>query len=74
MEVYTNTSMVKQRHIDEIESQLKNLKSALPKNFDKAKDRALSNILFLATGNGKYRISIESVNKISSDEFKIIWK
>lgn len=74
MEVYTNTSMVKQRHIDEIESQLKKLKSALPKDFDKTKDRALSNILSLATGNGKYSISLESVNKISSDEFKIIWK
>ena len=37
--------MVKQRHIDEIENQLKKVRSALPKDFDKTKDRALANIL-----------------------------
>ncbi len=31
MEIYTKTSMVKQRHIDEIENQLKKVRSALPK-------------------------------------------
>ena len=52
----------------------KKSKSVLPKDFDKTKDKALSNILSLAIGNGIYRISIESVNKISSEEFKIDWK
>ena len=74
MEIYTKTSMVKQRHIDEIENQLKKVRSALPKDFDKTKDRALANILTLATGSGKYGISLEVINKISSKEFKIEWE
>jgi len=45
MELYTKTSIVKQKHINEIERQLIKLGSALPQVFDKTKDRALSNIL-----------------------------
>lgn len=71
MELYTNTSMVKQKHIHEIERQLIKLGSALPQGFDKTKDRALGNILSLATGDGTYKVSLELINKISSDEFEI---
>ncbi|MFT4851227.1 MAG: hypothetical protein ACI83B_003792 [Sediminicola sp.] len=76
MDTYTNESMVKQKHINEIERQLIKLGSALPQNFDKTKDRALSNILRLATGDGTNKVSLELINKISSEkfEFKIKWE
>jgi hypothetical protein len=68
--------MVKQKHINEIERQLIKLGSALPQGIDNAKDRALGNILKLATGDGQYKLSPELINKISSDkfEFKIKWE
>jgi hypothetical protein len=76
MDTYTNESMVKQKNINEIERQLIKLGSALPQNFDKTKDRALGNILSLATGDGTNKVSLELINKISSEkfEFKIKWE
>jgi len=74
MDTYTKQSMVKQKHINQIERQLIKLGSALPQGFDKTKDRALGNILKLATGDGTYKLSPELINKISSEEFEIIWK
>jgi hypothetical protein len=73
---YTNTSMVKKEHINEIERQLIKLGSALPQGIDNAENRALRNILRLATGDGLYKLSPELINTISSKKFgfKIKWE
>ncbi len=74
--MYTNTSMVKKEHINEIERQLIELGSALPQGIDDAENRALRNILKLATEDGLYKLSPELINTISSEKFgfEIKWE
>ena len=43
-------------------------------NLDLEKEHSLANILYLATGNGTYKLSPEQINQIKNDEFSIDWK
>tara|TARA_R110000824_G_scaffold31699_3_gene102809 strand:- start:1105 stop:1305 length:201 start_codon:yes stop_codon:yes gene_type:complete len=66
--------MVKKEHVKIVTSKLKSLGSDVPKDISIDKAHALANILYLATGNGTYKLSIEQINQISGDDFIIKWE
>ena len=74
MSTYTNSSMVKKDHVKIIAEELRKLGSKVPSNLDLEKDHSLANILYLAAGNGTYKLSREQINQITNDEFSIDWK
>ena len=67
-------SMVKKEHVKIITSKLKSLGSDVPKDISIDKAHALANILYLATGNGTHKLSIEQINQINGDDFIIKWE
>jgi len=72
--IYTRNSMVKKEHVKIITSKLKALGSDVPKDLSIDETHALANILYLATGNGTYKLPIEQINKIEGNDFTIKWE
>jgi len=66
--------MVKKEHVKIITSKLKALGSDVPKDLSIDETHALANILYLATGNGTYKLPIEQINKIEGNDFTIKWE
>lgn len=72
MTIYTKTSMViNAQHIIEINKQLIELDSKVDDRFLDGKEHALLNILHLAMGDGTYKIPLEDINKIATNQFQI---
>lgn len=73
MQIYKKTSMVKPDHIIEINKQLQIFGSKVKDSCLKdGKEHSLSNVLWLAYGEGKYgRISLDIINSITHPEFQI---
>ncbi len=70
-EIYKKYSMVKAKHIKEIDKQLKNFKSKVRENLLDGQEHCLKNILYLACHNTSYKVKIEDINSIYTNEFKI---
>ena len=66
--------MVKKEHVKIITSKLKALGSDVPIYLKIDETHALADILYLATGNGKYKLPIEQINKIEGNDFTIKWE
>jgi len=72
IEIYTNQSMVKPEHIKEIDNQLKNMGSKVPKELvEDKKEHSLANILQLACGAGSFSVKSEKINSIKTNEFEL---
>lgn len=74
MTTYIKSSMVKKGHGKIIAEKLDNLGSKIPNNLDLEKEHCLANLLHLASGNGKYKLSFRKINQIKDDEFSINWQ
>ena len=72
MIVYDRNIMVEAKHILEIDKQLKKLGSKVDdKLVNDKQSHALSNVLNLACSGGSFGISLDKINSIQNDEFKI---
>ena len=74
MTIYTRNSMIKKEHVKIIASKLRDLGSDVPKDLSIDEAHALANMLYLATGNGTYKLPIEQINKIEGSDFTIKWE
>jgi hypothetical protein len=72
--IYTRNSMVKKEHVKIITRKLRALGSDVPKDLSIDEAHALTNMLYLATGNGAYKLPIEQINKIEGSDFTIKWE
>lgn len=71
MKIYDKNTMVCSKHITEINKQLAQLGSKVPKEFLDGNEHILANILNLACGGGTYGITLEKINSIKNNEFEI---
>jgi len=71
MKIYTTNGMVESRHIKEIDNQLRILGSKVDEKYLDGEDYALALVLYLACGKGSFGLSIEDINNIEGDDFKI---
>ena len=71
--IYTKTSIaINTQHIIEINKQLIELGSKVDDRFLDGKEHALLNILHLAMGGGgTYKVPLEDINKIVTNQFQI---
>lgn len=74
MITYNRNSMVKKEHVKIIAEILINLGSKVPNDLDLEKEHCLANLLYLASGDGSYKLSSDQINQIKNDEFSIDWK
>ena len=70
MVIYSNNLMVEHKHILEIDKQLKQYGSKVKESFLNG-DHCLANVLNLACGSGTYGITLDKINSIQTNEFKI---
>lgn len=76
MKTYLLCDMVPSHHIKEIDQQLRKVNSKIQKNFIiDNQPHLLKNILFLALGQGTFRVKKEHINNIDfNNEFTICIK
>lgn len=74
MATYNRNSMVKKEHGKIIAQELINLGSKVPNDIDLDKEHCLANLLYLAAGDGSYKLTSDQINQIKSNEFSISWK
>lgn len=65
--------MVKKEYVKIIDQELKKMGSKVPKNIDLEKEHCLASLLYLAAGDGSYRLTLDQIAKIKTDEFSIEW-
>ena len=70
MVIYSNNLMVEHKHILEIDKQLKQYGSKVKESFLNG-DHCLANVLNLACSAGTYGITLDKINSIQTNEFKI---
>lgn len=73
MRTYISSSMVKVEHAKIIKEKLKDLKSEVPQDLDLEIEHCLANLLYLAAGDGSYKLTSDQINQIKGDEFSINW-
>lgn len=66
--------MVNKEHVKIITRKLRALGSDVSKGLSIDEAHALANVLYLATGNGTYKLPIEEINKIEGSDFTIKWE
>jgi len=74
MTIYNRNSMVKKDHVKIIVGELEILGSKVQNDLDLEKEHCLANLLYLASGNGRYKLPSDQINQIKSEEFSIDWK
>lgn len=47
--------------------------SKVPENIDLEKEHCLANLLYLAVGDGSYKLTLNQIAQIKTDEFSIEW-
>ncbi len=72
--IYTKNSMVKKEHVKIITRKLINLGSNVPEGLSTDEEHALANLLYLAAGDGTYKLTSDQINQIKSNKFSISWK
>jgi hypothetical protein len=71
MVIYSKNLMVEHKHIVEIDKQLKQFGSKVGDSFLDGDSHCLANVLNLAYGSGTYGITLDKINSIQTNEFKI---